>query len=162
MTNRVSAEHSFVTEKMLRSFAPTIEVTTMRTIAYTIAIGAVLLLAGCKDNPVAPSSPAPLPAEAQLSASALTLFSQGKDVVTAATVLNSEYGLGADAVTNALYNAGYTPQDLAKAIKVVFKESPHAHAKRSCCESMCASPRMESPTSSSTSTLIRSHSKRMS
>ena len=96
----------------------------MRTIAYTIAIGAVFLIAGCKDNPVAPSSPAPLSADAQLSATALTLFSQGKDVVTAATVLNSEYRLGTDALTSALYNAGYTPQDLARALNVVFKESP--------------------------------------
>jgi hypothetical protein len=98
----------------------------MNKIACVSIVSVVMLLGGCKDNPVTPPEQHATPSVAQLNATAQALFGQGKDVVTAAQILQTDYPYSVDTLTGALYSAGYTPQDLLTALKVVFRQRPRA------------------------------------
>ncbi len=96
----------------------------MKATIWAVAIGAILLLAGCKDDPLTPSSPAAPPSVSELNARALTLFNQGIEILVAATALQSEYRFGVDTLASALYRAGYSTVDLVRALRSVFHAPP--------------------------------------
>ena len=100
----------------------------MKETLFVMLTGALLILAGCKDNPVAPpaAAPAPRATAAEVNGSAVSFYAQGKDVITAATALCSQYHFGTDTLVGSLYRAGYSTRDLVSALKIVFKLLPRA------------------------------------
>ncbi len=80
---------------------------------------AVVILPGCKeDNPVVPPVKPPIEERAQ------ALYNGGNEVITSANTLKSEYTVGAEEILSALYKAGYVPQNITSAVRVVFQKDP--------------------------------------
>ena len=84
-----------------------------------ILLGAIILT-GCgkEDNPVEPEEKLAIEVRAQ------ELYNQDNNIIDAAGILKTEYNVGADSILSALYKAGYTPEDITSAVRIVFDKTP--------------------------------------
>ncbi len=101
----------------------------MKRAMFVFSVLAALFLGGCTENPVTPPEPPASPTVADVDARAKTLHDEGKDVLTAAGLLKSEFPFGPDTLTAGLFSAGYPTEDLIAALKTVFHILPRVCEK---------------------------------
>ncbi len=101
----------------------------MKRAMFAYSVLAALFLGGCSENPVTPPEPPASPTVADVDARAKALHDEGKDVLTAASLLKSEFPFAADTLTAGLFSAGYPTEDLIAALKTVFHILPRVCEK---------------------------------
>lgn len=95
----------------------------MKSIFLLLGLFMVLTLSSCdkEDNPV--RAPEPESIE-KLNNRTLDLFGQGTDVVDAALIIKKEFTYGDKILLKSLFDAGYSPADVTKAIHIAYDYNP--------------------------------------
>jgi len=94
----------------------------MKYISFLTALFLILLLAGCSEDK-APTEPN-VPESEKLNSRSAELYNQGVDVIEAAKTIKREFSFEYNVLLKSLYNAGYSADDLTKAIHIAYDYNP--------------------------------------